>query len=60
MAYIAGISESTKNALKDICKEKRFTQVEWVEQKVNEDLETLTPRPAKRKEAADLAKQYGD
>lgn len=60
MAYIAGISDSIKEALKDICREKRMTQVEWVEQKVNEDLEALTPRPAKRKEAADLAKHYGD
>lgn len=60
MAYIAGISESTKEALKDICRERRLTQVEWVEQKVNEDLEALSPHPAKRKEAANLAKQCGD
>ena len=60
MSYIAGISESTKEALKLICREKRITQVEWVEQHVNEDLEALTPPARKRKEAKNLAEHYAD
>lgn len=53
MAYIAGLSESTKATLKEICREKRITQVEWVEQKINEDVKALTPNG---KEAKALAK----
>lgn len=37
MASIAGIKESSKSLLKDVCKELRVTQVQWVEQHLNSD-----------------------
>lgn len=48
MAYIAGLSEGTKEALKRLCKRQGLTQIEWVSQHLDADLAAENP-PEHRK-----------